>query len=65
MEFLHVSVALVVVGVDYGEEVKFHPPTASFMSSILVATALIVFSNIILSSRLVTAISYGVQGTLG
>ena len=43
---------------------KSHPPTALFMSPILVATALIVFSNIILPSRLVTAISYGTEGTL-
>ena len=65
MEFSRVSVTLVVDGVDYGEEVKSHPPTALFMSPILVATALIVFSNIILSSRLARAISYGIEGTLG
>ena len=41
---------------------KSHPPTASFMSLILVATALNIFSNIILFSRLVTAISYGTEG---
>ena len=35
------------------------------MSPILVATALIVFSNIILSSRLVTAISYGIVRVRG
>ena len=63
VEFLCVSVAL-VDGVDQGEEVKSHPPTASFMSPILVSTVLIIFSNIIQSSRLVTAISYGVEGTL-
>ena len=45
MEFLRVSVALVVDGVDQGEEVKSHPPTASFMSLILVATPLVVVSH--------------------
>ena len=34
------------------------------MSPMLVATALIVFSNITLSIRLVTATSYGTEGTL-
>ena len=46
VEFLCVAVALIVVdGVDSGEEVKFHPPTASFISLILVATALNVVSH--------------------
>ena len=63
MGSLRNSVALVVDGVDEGEKLKSHPPTASFMSPILVTTALIVFSNIILTSRL--AILYGMEGTLG
>ena len=35
VEFSRVSMAFVVDGVDYVEEVKSHPPTASFMSPIL------------------------------
>ena len=37
----------------------------SFMSPILVAAALIVLSDIILPSKLVEAISCGIEGTLG
>ena len=62
---MRISATLAVDGVDHEEEVKSHLPAALFMSLIFVATALIVFSDIILPSRLITAISYGVEGTLG